>query len=41
MPASRAPRRLPPTAIVYVPQRVSVSRTCTPTMITSAQISSE
>ena len=41
MPASRAPCLLPPTAIVYMPQRVSVSSTCTPTMITSAQISSE
>ena len=40
-PASAAPSRLPPTATVYRPQRVSVSRICSTMMIASAQISSE
>jgi hypothetical protein len=40
-PASAAPSRLPPTATVYRPQRVSVSTICSTMMIASAQISSE
>ena len=40
-PASAAPCLLPPTAIVYMPQRVRVSSTCTNATNSSAQISSE
>ena len=40
-PASAAPCLLPPIAIVYMPQRVRVSSTCTNATNSSAQISSE
>ena len=41
MPASAAPCLLPPTAIVYMPQRVSLSPICTAITMMSAQTSSE
>src|SRR3954468_657982 len=40
-PASAAPCLLPPTATVYMPQRVSESSTCTAPTAINAQISSE
>jgi hypothetical protein len=41
IPASAAPRRLPPTATVYRPQRVRLSTTCSTSTTSSAQMSSE